>query len=74
VTGKLKVANDFWAQQRNYIRTDGKLKSGEDFFRDGGPTKNVTSFQHQNLFPRTRQVSGVHQAVVTTADYNHIVF
>ncbi len=74
MTGKVEVANDFWPQQRNYIRTDGKLKSGEDLFRDGRSTQNVAAFKHQNFFPGTRQVSGVHQAVVTAADYNHIVF
>ena len=36
VTGKIEVANDFGAQQRDHVRADRELESRENFFSYGG--------------------------------------
>jgi hypothetical protein len=31
-------------------------------------------FKHENLLARTSQISGVDEAIVTSADYNYVIF
>ena len=74
MAGKVEIANNFRAQQRDYVRAHRKLESGEDFFGDSGAAEHVTALQHQNFFPGARQISGGGEAIVASADDDCVVF
>ena len=68
VAGKIEVANDLRPQQRDDVGADRELESGEDFFGDRRAAEHVPALEHQNFFPGARQIGGVGQAVVASAD------
>ena len=74
VAGKIEIANDLRAQQRDYIGADRELESGKNFFGDGGAAEHVTTLQHQNFFPGARQIGGGGEAVVASSDDDCVVF
>src|SRR5258706_14694708 len=65
---QIEFANDFGAEQGNDIRTNRKLESGKDFFRDGGAAQKVPAIEHEHAFARARQIRGIDQTVVAAAD------
>ena len=73
MAGKIKVADDFGPQERDYIRTYREFEAGNDLFRNGGTAQNVTALQHQDLLSCARQIRGVDQAIVAAADDDSIV-
>ncbi len=74
VPRKIEVADDFRPQQRDHVRAHRELEAREDLFRNRGAAEDVTTLQHQDLFPCSRQICGVDQAVVPAADDDGIVF
>jgi hypothetical protein len=46
VAGKIKVADNFWPQQRDHIGTHGEFEARKDFFRDRGAPEHMTALQH----------------------------
>ena len=73
VAREVEVADDFRPQQRHHVGADGELEAGKDFFGAGGAAENVAAFEHQNFLSGTRQVGGVDEAVVASADYDYVV-
>ena len=73
VAREVEIADDFRAQQRDHVRADGELETGEDFFSAGSAAENVAAFEHENFLSGTGEVGGVDQAVVAAADYDYIV-
>ena len=73
VARKIEFANDFGAKKRDNVRTFGEKKTGEDFFGDSGAAQNVAAFEDDNLLAGLREVCGVDQAVVATADDDNVV-
>ena len=74
VAGKIEVANNFRPQQRHHVGADRELESGHNFFGAGGAAEHVAAFEHQNFLAGLCQVGGVDQAVVASADDDHVVF
>ena len=74
VTRKIEVANNFRPQQRNHVRANRKLEAGKNFFRASRAAENVPALEHQYFFPCFRQIGGIGEAVVASADDNHVVF
>ena len=74
MAGQIEIANDLRPQQRDYIGAHRELESGKDFFGDGGAAEHVTALEHQNFFAGARQVSGVGEAVMASADDDCVVF
>ena len=73
VAGKVEVANDLGAQQRDDVRADGKLESGKNFFRDRCPAKHMPPLQDEHFLPRARKIGGVSEAVVASANHDDVV-
>ena len=74
VAGQVEVANDLRPQQRDHVGADRELESGENFFGDGGAAEHVAALEHQNFLAGARQIGGVDQAVVASADDDYVVF
>jgi hypothetical protein len=70
---KIEIANDLWAQKRNHIRADRKLKTGKNFFRDRGASKHVTALEHEDLLTSARKIRRVRETVVPSADHDCVV-
>ena len=73
VAGKIEIADNFRAQERNNVRKNRKLKARKDFFGDGCASQNVTAFQNQDFLTGSREIGRVHQAVVAATDDDCIV-
>ena len=71
--GKIKVANDLGTQQRHDVRANRKLESAKNFFGARGAAEDVTAFQNQYFLSRFREISGVSEAVMASANNNYIV-
>jgi hypothetical protein len=44
VAGEIEIANDFWAEERDYVGENRKFEAGDDLFGDGSASKDVTFF------------------------------
>ena len=73
VAGKIEVANNFRAKQRDDVRKNGKFEAGDDFFGDGSAAENVAAFEDQNFFACFGEVGRIDKAVVAAADDNDVV-
>ncbi len=73
MAGKIEIADNLRPQQRDHVGAHRELESGEDFFGDGGPAEHVPALQHQHFLSGARQIGGVDEAVVASADHDHIV-
>ena len=73
VAREIEIANNFRAQQRDDIRKNGKLKTGDDFFGDGCAAEHVAAFEDEDFFPRAGEIGRVHKAVVAAADHDCVV-
>ena len=71
---QIEIANDLRPQERDDVRTDGKLEAGKDFFRHRCATQHVAALQHQHFLAGASQIGGIGQAVVSSADYDNVVF
>ena len=74
VAGKVEIANDLRPQQRDHVRAHRELEAGKNFFGEGRAAQHVAAFEHENFLAGARQISGVDEAVVASADHDHIVF
>ena len=74
MTGKIEFPNDLRAEQGNDVRTDRELESGENFFRHARSTEYVAALEHEHTLARARQIRGIYQSVVATADDDDVVF
>ena len=74
VAGKIEVADDFRAQQRDHVRAHRELESGKHFFRDCCSAEHVPALQHQHLPAGAGQIGGVGEAIVASADHDYVVF
>ena len=43
---KIKIANDFWPQQRDHVGANRKFEAGKNFFRDCCPAEHVAALQN----------------------------
>src|ERR1700686_3854459 len=73
VVGQIQFANDFGAEQRDYVGTFREQEAWDDFFGDCGAAEDAAPFEDQHFFPSFRQISGVHETIVTASDDDHIV-
>jgi hypothetical protein len=73
VVGEIQLANDFGAEERDYVGTFGKEEAGDDFFSDSGAAEDAAALKDDNFFAGFGQVGGVDQAIVTASDDNDIV-
>ncbi len=74
MAGQIEVANDLRPQQRNHVGAHREFEARENFFGAGGAAQHVAAFKDQNFLAGTRQIRGVDQAVVASADHDHVVF
>ena len=73
VTRQIELANDLRSQQRDDVRANRKLEAGKDLFRNRRAAEYVATLQHQHLFPRTREIGGVYQTVMSAANHDDVV-
>ena len=73
MAGKIEVANDLGPQQRDDIRANGKLKAGKDFFRASRAAEDVAALEHEHFLSGFRQIGGVGEAVVASANDDYVV-
>jgi hypothetical protein len=73
VAGKIEVANNFGPQQRDDIRTNGKLEAGKNFLGARRATEDVTAFEHQHFLTGFGQIGGVGKAVVASANDYYVI-
>ncbi len=73
VARQIEIANDFRAEERNYVRTNGKLEAGENFFGYCCAAQDITLFEDENLFACAGEIGRVDQAIVAAADYDYVV-
>jgi hypothetical protein len=73
VAGKLEVENDLGPQQRDDIRANGKLEAGKDFFRASRAAEDVAPLEDEHSLSRFRQIGGVGEAVVASANNDYVV-
>src|SRR4029450_6347550 len=73
VTRQGELADDLGSQQRHHVRADRILEARVDFLGHRCAAEHVTAFEDENLAPRTGQVCGVDQAVVTAPDGDRVV-
>ena len=71
---EIEVANDLRPEQRDDIGADGEFKSGENFFRNRGPAEHMAALQYENFLAGARQVGGIGEAIVASADDDDVVF
>ena len=43
---KIKIANDFWPQEGDDVRADGKFETGKNFFRHRRTAEHVTALKN----------------------------
>ena len=60
--------------KRNHVRAYRELEAGKDLFGASRSAEHVAAFEHENFLARARQISGVDQAVVASANHDYIVF
>ena len=58
----------------DHVRANRELEAGVDLFGDGGAAEHVAALEHENFLPRFREVGGVDEAVVASADHDDVVF
>src|SRR5277367_4202042 len=73
MAGQIQLADNFRAQQRNYVRTFREQEAGENLFGNRGSAQNVAAFEHQDFLSGFGQVRGIDQAVVPAADHDHVI-
>jgi len=73
VAGEIEFANDFGAEERDYVRAFGEKEAGDDFFGNGGAAEDAAAFEDDHFFTGFGQVGGVDEAIVTASDDNDIV-
>jgi hypothetical protein len=69
---QLEVADDLRAQQAHDV---GKHREGEtrkDLLAHRGATENRATLEHEHLASGAREVGGIDEAVVATADHDRI--
>ena len=71
--GKVEVANNLRAEERDDVGADRELESGENFFGDRRAAEHVTALEHEDLLPRAREICGVSEAIVASADHDGVV-
>src|SRR6185369_6697763 len=71
---QVELANNLWSKQRNDVRTDRKLEPGKHLLRHRRAAQHMPALQHQNLFPRAREIRGIHQTVMPAPDHDDVVF
>ena len=73
VAWKVEVANDLGPQQRDDIRTNGKLEAGKHFFGASRAAKDVAALEHEHFLSRFRQIGGVGEAIVASANHYYVI-
>ena len=73
VAGKIEIANNLRAKQRDYIRTNRKLEAGENFLRASRAAEDVASLEHEDPLSSFCQISGVGEAVVAAANNDYVI-
>jgi hypothetical protein len=73
VAWEIELANDFGAEERDYVGTFGEEEAGDDFFGDSGAAEYVAAFEDENLFAGFGKVGGINQAVVAAANDDCVV-
>jgi hypothetical protein len=73
VAREIEFANDFGAEEGDYVGAFGEEEAGNDFFRDGGAAENVAAFEDENLFAGFGKIRGVDKAIVAAADDDCVV-
>jgi len=73
MAGEIEFANDFGAEEGDYIGALGEKKTGDDFFGDGGAAENVAAFEDKNFFAGFSEIGSVDQSVVAAADDDCVV-
>jgi hypothetical protein len=59
VAGEIEFANDFWAEERDYIGAFGEKKTRDDLFGDRGTAEDVPAFEDENFFAGFGKISGI---------------
>ena len=72
VPGQVEVTNNLRTKEGDHVRTNRELESGEDFLGDGRAAHDVAPLQHHYFFSRASKVGGIHQAVMSTANYDDV--
>src|SRR5207302_618706 len=73
VMGEIQLADDFGAEERDYIRAFGEEEAGDDFFSDGGTAEDAATFKDNHFFPGFGQVGGIDEAIMAASDDDYIV-
>ena len=71
---QIEFTNNFRTQQRDDVRTNGKLEAGKDFFSDSRAAEHVTPLEHQHTLAGARKICGINQTIVSAADDDDVVF
>src|SRR5262245_8694551 len=71
---QIEFANDFRPQQGNDVGTNREFESRKNLFSDCRPAEHVAALKHEHALTGAREISGVNQPVVATADHDTVVF
>ena len=74
MTRQIEFANNLRTEQRNDVGTNGEFEAGKNFFGDCRAAEHMPALEYKHALARAREIRGVHQAVVTSADDDAIVF
>ena len=73
MAGKIEVANNLRPQQRDHVGADRKLEPLNDLFRASRSPEHVATLEHQHFLAGAREISGIDQPVVASADDDGVV-
>ena len=73
VAREIEVADDFGSQQRDHIRANGKLEAGKNFLGASRAAEKVPALEHKHFLSRLREIGGVGEAVVASANHDYVI-
>jgi hypothetical protein len=73
VPWQIQLTDDLGPQQRHHVRADGVLEARIDLFGHRRAAQHVAALEDEDLPPRSRQVRGVDEPVVSAADDDDVV-
>ncbi len=73
VAHQVQLANDFRAEQGDYVGKNGEAETGNNLFGNSRAAEHGPAFNDKHLAPGASQVRGVHQAIVPAPDDDDIV-
>ena len=70
---QVQVANNLRTQQRHNVRAHGKLEARHDFFGARSAAQHMPALQHEHLLAGSSQIGSIDQAIVASANHDHVV-